>query len=159
MLNRKFKIFIKLVIFILSIVISICLIMADFIILFKYTGKYEINDNLNNSFIREELEEIGANIPKETKIIKIKYERPWDICEYEITYIENEEEKVVDVADTERSELEQYIIHYGKNYDELILLGVFLIVIFQIVFPIICLVWLIKEIKRNKKEKKNNEEK
>ena len=159
MLNRKFKIFIKLVIFILSIVISICLIMDDFIILFKYTGKYEINDNLNNSFIREELEEIGANIPKETKIIKIKYERPWDICEYEITYIENEEEKVIDVADTERSELEQYIIHYGKNYDELILLGVFLIVIFQIVFPIICLVWLIKEIKRNKKEKKNNEEK
>lgn len=91
--------------------------------------------------------------------MKIKYERPWDICEYEITYIENEEEKVIDVADTERSELEQYIIHYGKNYDELILLGVFLIVTFQIVFPIICLVWLIKEIKRNKKEKKNNEEK
>lgn len=158
MLNRKFKIFIKLVISILSIVISICLIMADFIILFKYTGKYEINDNLNNSFIREELEEIGANIPKETKIIKIKYERPWDICEYEITYIENEEEKVIDVADTERSELEQYIIHYGKNYDELILLGVFLIVIFQIVFPIICLRILIKEIKKNKKENKNDEE-
>ena len=100
------------------------------------------------------MEKIGANIPKEAKIIKIKYERPWDICEYEITYIENEEEKVIDEADTKRSELEQYIIHYGKNYDEFIFLGVFLIVIFQIVFPIVCLIWLIKEIKKNKKENK-----
>lgn len=158
-MNRKLKIFIKLVVFILSIVISISLIMVDLIILFKYTGKYEINNNINNSFVREELEKMGANIPKEAKITKIKYERPWDICEYEITYIENEEEKVIDEADTQRSELEQYIIHYGKNYDKFVLLGVLFIVIFQIVFPIICLKWLIKEIRKNKKENIKYEEK
>ena len=131
--------------------------MADLIILFKYTGKYEISKNLNQPFIREELEKMGANIPEEAKITKIKYERTWDICEYEITYVENGEEKVIDEADTERSELEQYIIHYGKNYDKFILLGVLFIVIFQIVFPIICLVWLIKEIKKNKREREYEE--
>lgn len=156
-MNRKLKVFLKLILFLLSVIISIALVMVDFIILFKYTGKYEINNNLNQSFVREELEKMGADIPKDAKIIKIKYERPWDICEYEITYIENGEEQVVDEADTERSELEQYIIHYGKNYDKYILLVVLLILIFQVAFPIICFVLLIKEIKKGKKDYKKDE--
>ena len=150
-MKRKTKIFLKLILFILSIVISLFLIMVNLIILFKYTGKYEITKNINSDFVKEELIKINVEIPKEAKILKIKYERPWDICEYEITYIENGIEKTVDAADTKRSELEQYIINCGKNYDKYIFLVVFLIAVFQIGFPIYCLFLLVKEIRKKEK--------
>ena len=65
------------------------LIMVNLIILFKYTGKYEITNNINNEFVREELKKINVEISEEAKISKINYERLWDICNYEITYEEN----------------------------------------------------------------------
>lgn len=150
MLNKKLKIFLKVLLFILSVIISIVLIMVDFIIALKYSGHYIINNNISQSYVKNELKEIGIEIPKNAEIIKIEYERPWDICEYEVTYFENGEEKTKLGSDTGRSDLETYIKENGKTYDNLVYSVVGLIVIFQIVFPIMCLIWLIKEIKKGK---------
>ena len=153
-MKRRTKIFLKLSLFILSIIIAMFLIMVNLIILFKYTGKYEITNNINNEFVREELKKINVEISEEAKISKINYERLWDICNYEITYEENGTEKTIAAADTKRSELEQYIINCGKNYNKYIYLVVFLIAVFQIGFPTYCLALLIKEIKKKDKIEK-----
>ena len=90
-----------------------------------------------------------------TEITKIEYERPWDISEYRVTYIDDGKEYTEVEFDANRSKLEQYMKSNGKTYDVFVYLIILLIVIFQIVFPIICLILLIKEIKKNKRENEN----
>ena len=54
-MNRKVKIFLKTMLLLISIIISICLIMADLIILLKYSDHYTISSNIEQNYIKEQL--------------------------------------------------------------------------------------------------------
>ncbi len=160
-MNRKFKLFIKLVIFILSIVVSIALIMVDLIILFKYTDHYIIDSNIRQSYLKYSLlNEIGIAVPNEAKITKIEFQRVYDASIYNVTYVENGEEKTEEkFIDSDGIKLDQYMKKYGRTNNNLVFSLILFIVIIQILIPVICLRLLIKEVKNNKKEKKKYEKK
>ena len=153
-MNKKFKIFLKVLLLLISITISIVLIMVDFIILLKYSDHYTINSNIEQSYIRQALKnEINIDLPENSEISKIEFDRVFDASKYKVTFKENEEEKVIErTIDSDGIELDQYMREYGKTNNFIVNLIVFIIVIFQIGFPAFCLIFLIKEVKRYKNE-------
>ena len=154
-MNRKLKIFLKVILLLISIIISICLIMVDLIILLKYSDHYIISSNIEQNYIKEQLEnEINIDLPENSEINKIEFDRIFDASKYKITYNENGEEKVIErTIDSDGINLDQYMKQYGKTNNFAVYVVILLIVIFQIVFPVFCLILLIKEIKRYKNER------
>lgn len=154
-MNKKFKIFLKVLLLLISITISIVLIMVDFIILLKYSDHYTINSNIEQNYIKEQLEnEIIIDLPENSEITKLEFDRVFDASKYKVTFKENEEEKVIErTIDSDGIELDQYMREYGKTNNFIVNLIVFIIVIFQIGFPAFCLIFLIKEVKRYKNER------
>ena len=153
-MNRKVKIFLKTMLLLISIIISICLIIADLIILLKYSDHYTISSNIEQNYVKKQLEnEINIDLSENSEITKIEFDRIFDASKYKITYNENGEEKVVErTIDSDRINLDQYMKQYGKTNNFAVYSVILLIVIFQIGFPIFCLILLIKEIKRYKNE-------
>lgn len=153
-MNRKLKIFLKVILLLISIIISICLIMVDLIVLLKYSDHYTISSNIEQNYIKEQLEnEINIDLPESSEITKIEFDRIFDASKYKVTYNENGEEKVVErTIDSDGINLDQYMKKYGKTNNFAVYSAILLIVIFQIGFPIFCLIFLIKEIKRYKNE-------
>ena len=154
-MNKKFKIFLKVLLLLISITISIVLIMVDFIILLKYSDHYTINSNIEQNYIKEQLEnEITIDLPENSEITKLEFDRIFDASKYKVTYSQNGEEKVIEkTIDSDGIELDQYMREYGKTNNSIVNLIVFIIVIFQIGFPVFCLIFLIKEVKRYKNER------
>jgi len=154
-MNRKLKIFLKVILLLISIIISICLIMVDLIVLLKYSDHYTISSNIEQNYIKEQLEnEINIDLPESSEINKIEFDRIFDASKYKITYNENGEEKVIErTIDSDGINLDQYMKQYGKTNNFAVYVVILLIVIFQIVFPVFCLILLIKEIKRYKNER------
>ena len=154
-MNRKVKIFLKVILLLISIIISICLIMVDLIVLLKYSDHYTISSNIEQNYIKEQLEnEINIDLPESSEINKIEFDRIFDASKYKITYNENGEEKVIErTIDSDGINLDQYMKQYGKTNNFAVYVVILLIVIFQIVFPVFCLILLIKEIKRYKNER------
>ena len=154
-MNKKFKIFLKVLLLLISITISIVLIMVDFIILLKYSDHYTINSNIEQNYIKEQLEnEITIDLPENSEITKLEFDRIFDASKYKVTYSQNGEEKVIEkTIDSDGIELDQYMREYGKTNNFIVNLVVFIIVIFQIGFPVFCLIFLIKEVKRYKNER------
>lgn len=154
-MNKKFKIFLKVLLLLISITISIVLIMVDFIILLKYSDHYTISNNIEQNYIKEQLEnEITIDLPENSEITKLEFDRVFDASKYKVTFKENEEEKVIErTIDSDGIELDQYMREYGKTNNFIVNLVVFIIVIFQIGFPVFCLIFLIKEVKRYKNER------
>lgn len=154
-MNKKFKIFLKVLLLLISITISIVLIMVDFIILLKYSDHYTISNNIEQNYIKEQLEnEITIDLPENSEITKLEFDRIFDASKYKVTYSQNGEEKVIEkTIDSDGIELDQYMREYGKTNNFIVNLVVFIIVIFQIGFPVFCLIFLIKEVKRYKNER------
>ena len=154
-MNRKVKIFLKIMLLLISIIISICLIMVDLIVLLKYSDHYTISSNIEQNYIKEQLEnEINIDLPESSEITKIEFDRIFDASKYKITYNENGEEQVIErTIDSDGINLDQYMKQYGKTNNFAVYVVILLIVIFQIVFPVFCLILLIKEIKRYKNER------
>ena len=154
-MNKKFKIFLKVLLLLISITISIVLIMVDFIILLKYSDHYTISNNIEQNYIKEQLEnEITIDLPENSEITKLEFDRIFDASKYKVTYSQNGEEKVIEkTIDSDGIELDQYMREYGKTNNFIVNLIVFIIVIFQIGFPVFCLIFLIKEVKRYKNER------
>lgn len=154
-MNKKFKIFLKVILLLISITISIVLIMVDFIILLKYSDHYTISNNIEQNYIKEQLEnEITIDLPENSEITKLEFDRIFDASKYKVTYSQNGEEKVIEkTIDSDGIELDQYMREYGKTNNFIVNLIVFIIVIFQIGFPVFCLIFLIKEVKRYKNER------
>lgn len=154
-MNRKVKIFLKVILLLISIIISICLIMVDLIVLLKYSDHYTISSNIEQNYIKEQLEnEINIDLPESSEINKIEFDRIFDASKYKITYNENGEEQVIErTIDSDGINLDQYMKQYGKTNNFAVYVVILLIVIFQIVFPVFCLILLIKEIKRYKNER------
>ena len=60
----------------ISIIISICLIIADLIILLKYSDHYTISSNIEKNYLKKQLEnEINIDLPKKSAIIKIEFDK------------------------------------------------------------------------------------
>ena len=75
-MNRKLKIFLKVILLLISIIISICLIMVDLIVLLKYSDHYTISSNIEQNYIKEQLEnEINIDLPESSEINKIEFDR------------------------------------------------------------------------------------
>ena len=146
-MNKKIKIFLKLLLLLISIITSICLIMVDLIILLKYSDHYTISSNIEQNYIKEQLEtEINIDLPENSEINKIEFDRIFDASKYKVTYNENGEEKVIErTIDSDGIKLDQYMKQYGKTNNFFVYGVIFLIVIFQVVFPVFCLIFLIKE--------------
>ena len=154
-MNRKVKIFLKTMLLLISIIISICLIIADLIILLKYSDHYTISSNIEQNCVKKQLEnEINIDLPENSEITKIEFDRIFDSSKYKITYNENGEEKVVErTIDSDGINLDQYMKQYGKTNNFAVYVVICLIVIFQISFPLVCLIALIKEVKNIKTNK------
>ena len=105
--------------------------------------------------MKKQLEnEINIDLPENSEITKIEFDRIFDSSKYKITYNENGEEKVVErTIDSDGINLDQYMKQYGKTNNFAVYSVILLIVIFQIGFPLVCLIALIKEVKNIKTNK------